>query len=570
MLLSLKKINVSRLWCSLSNVEKAFIYFFVLLILGSCIALGSQFYYTNTKPSPTRGGTYIEASVGTPRFINSALAQISDVDRDISKLVYSGLMKHDKAGKIVEDLAKSYSIESNTKYTFILKDSLFWHDGEIITADDVVFTIKLIQDPKYASPVRLNWQGVEVEKSDDKTIVFQLTTPYSPFLENVTLGILPKHIWENVAPKSFPLAEANLQPIGSGPYKFEKFQKDSAGNIKLYALKANDRYYEGPPAIERVIFKFFESEQEAIAAFKNREVNAISFISGTSRMLIEDPLYSKIYGFALPRYFAVFLNQTKSKALAQKEVREALAYGTNREDIIRAATSGNGLPAFGPIIRELLGYHPQLEGRYPFLQDQAIALLEKAKWIDSDGDGVREKKLESGADPTRLEIHLVTVQWPELEIVMRALKEQWEKIGVRVNIDAYTLGELQQNYIRPRDYEALLFGQVVGIDPDPFSFWHSSQKKDPGLNLALYENKTVDKLLEEARQTLDSQARSEKYVLFQSAVIDDLPAIFLYTPLYLYPVDKKVQGIGDGKIADPSGRFSDIHKWYVETKRVWK
>ena len=162
------------------------------------------------------------------------------------------------------------------------------------------------------------------------------------------------------------------------------------------------------------------------------------------------------------------------------------------------------------------------------------------------------------------------MQWPELEKVMRVIKDQWEKIGVRVVINSYTLGELQQEHIRPRDYEALLFGQVVGIDPDPFSFWHSSQKKDPGLNLALYDNKTADKLLEEARQTLDSQARAEKYVLLQETISDDIPAIFLYSPTYLYPVSKNIKGISEGKIADPSWRFSDVTEWYIDTKRVWK
>jgi len=150
------------------------------------------------------------------------------------------------------------------------------------------------------------------------------------------------------------------------------------------------------------------------------------------------------------------------------------------------------------------------------------------------------------------------------------LENQWEKVGVSVNIEAYSLGEIQQEFIRPREYEAIVFGQVVGIDPDPFSFWHSSQKKDPGLNISLYENKTVDKLLEEARQTLDSNSRVEKYVLLQDYVSQDIPAIFLYSPSYLYPINRNIKGIKEGKIADPSWRFADVERWYMTTKRVWK
>lgn len=566
----LKQPNWLLLWKSLSGKEKSLIYFFTALIIASLVTLGAQFYYANTEVAPAYGGTHVEAAVGIPRFINPALAQISDVDRDISRLVYSGLLKYDKGGRLVEDLAQSYTIQDNTTYIFKLKDNIFWHDGNILTADDIIFTIKLIQDSKYASPIRLNWQGVEVEKIDDLHVSFKLTTPYSPFLENATVGILPKHIWENVAPKSFPLAEANLQPIGSGPYKFEKFQKDSTGNIKLYILKTNDSYYAGAPGLERIIFKFFDSEEEAIAAFKNREVTGVSFISGNNIKEIENLSGSAIYSFSLPRYFAVFFNQSKSRALAEREVREALLLATNREEIISAAAGGKGTSAYGPIVRELLGYSPQIEERYPFSITEAQGILDKNKWLDETGDGIREKKLGADQAPTPLEINLTTVQWPELEVVMRTLKDQWEKVGARIILNTYTLGELQQQYILPREYEALLFGQVIGIDPDPFSFWHSSQKKDPGLNLALYENKTADKLLEEARQTLDSQARAEKYLLFQEEVIKDIPAIFLYTPSYLYTLTNKIKGVGEGKIADPSWRFADVREWYIETKRVWR
>lgn len=583
-------------WQPLTVTEKLLLGFFALLIIGSSATLIVKFYYAHTVIAPAQGGIHIEGALGIPRFINPALAQVSDVDRDITRLVYSGLMKYTKEGKLVGNLAENFSIQDEKIYTFKLHDTIFWHDGEPFTADDVVFTIKLIQDPKYASPIRLNWQGVEVEKVDDRTVRFTLLNTYSPFLENTTVGILPKHIWENVSPKSFPLAEANLRPIGTGPYKFEKFQKDASGDIKSYSLKANTQYYEKVPNLERIVFKFFESEDEAIVALKNGEISAMSFLSGSNSSQVEFLRDETIHTFSLPRYFAVFFNQSKSKVLKEKEVRQALAVATDREEIIRVSAAGKGQPAFGPIIRELLGYNPQIEGKYQFSLEQAKKILDDAKWLDTNGDGVREKILPGvqtndtatttvktkGAkgtvkptpppaiEPTPLEINLITVQWPELEKTVRVLKEQWEKIGVKVDIHSYTLGEIQQNFIRPREYETIVFGEVLGIDPDPFSFWHSSQKKDPGLNLALYENKTADKLLEEARQTLNSETRAEKYILFQNAVSDDIPAIFLYSPSYLYPVSKNVKGMKEGKIGDPSWRFSDVADWYIKTKRVWK
>lgn len=568
---SLKQINWSLAWHALSAKERLLLYFFVLLISGSLFALAVQFYYAHTQAAPARGGMHIEGALGIPRFLNPVLAQISDTDRDITRLIYSGLMKYTKDGRLVEDLALNYTIEGNTLYRFTLKDDIFWHDGKPVTSDDVVFTIKLIQDPKYASPIRLNWQGVVVEKVDERTVTFKLVSPYSPFLENTTTGILPKHIWENVSPKSFPLAEANLQPIGSGPYKFEKFQKDSSGNIKSYSVKIHDRYYEDPPFIERIVFRFFDSEDEGIKALLNKEVTAMSFISGYNSNRIEEKTRGvSLYTFSLPRYFAVFFNQSRSKVLAEKEVRRALALATDRGEIINIATDGRATPAFGPIIRELLGYNPQIEEREQFSLERAQETLAKSGWADTDGDSIRDKVLKRGEAATPLEMRLITVQWPELERTAQVLKEQWERIGARVIVNVYSLGEMQQEFIRPREYEALLFGQVVGIDPDPFSFWHSSQKKDPGLNLALYDSKNADKLLEEARQTLDSKSRAEKYVLFQNIVTEDIPAVFLYNPSYLYPISADVKGMAEGKIADPSWRFADIAKWYIHTKRVWK
>jgi len=569
--LNLNQIPWSLVWHTLSTKERLLLYFFVLLISGSLFALGVQFYYTHTEVAPARGGVHIEAALGIPRFINPVLAQISDTDRDITRLVYSGLMKYTKEGTLTEDLAESYTIEGDTLYRFTLRENISWHDGEPLTADDVVFTIKLIQDPKYASPVRLNWQGVVAEKIDRRTVTLKLISPYSPFLENTTVGILPKHIWENVPPKSFPLAGANLQPIGSGPYVFEKFQKDSTGNIKSYSLKAYDHYYENPPFIERIVFRFFDSEDEAIRALERSEVTAMSFVSGYNNNRIEEKAADvSTHTFSLPRYFAVFFNQSQSKILAEKEVRRALTLATDRNEVIEVATAGYATPALGPIIRELLGYNPQIEERENYSPDLAREVLEKAGWVDTDGDSIRDKVLTPGEEATPLEIRLITVQWPELERTTRILKEQWGRVGVRVITNIYTLGEMQQEFIRPREYEALLFGQVVGIDPDPFSFWHSSQKKDPGLNLALYDNKTADKLLEEARQSLDSTSRAEKYVLFQNVVTEDLPAIFLYNPAYLYPTHSDVKGIAEGKIADPSWRFADVTDWYINTKRVWK
>jgi peptide/nickel transport system substrate-binding protein len=168
-----------------------------------------------------------------------------------------------------------------------------------------------------------------------------------------------------------------------------------------------------------------------------------------------------------------------------------------------------------------------------------------------------------------LEFSLVTVNQPVLKEVATQVQQQWEALGVKVEIKTFDISSLEREVIKPRNYEVLLFGEVLGQIPDLFPFWHSSQKRDPGLNLAMYENKKSDKLLEEVRESLDENIRKEKLEEFQDILIEDAPAVFLYNPDYLYLVSKEIKGVNTKTIVDPSKRFSGIDGWYIKTKRVW-
>jgi peptide/nickel transport system substrate-binding protein len=226
----------------------------------------------------------------------------------------------------------------------------------------------------------------------------------------------------------------------------------------------------------------------------------------------------------------------------------------------------------------MLGYSSDIK-IYEFDIEKAKDILEKNGWVDKDNDGIREKVLEKGKDPTKLEFILTTIDWPELKTAAQFLKDSWQKVGISANIEASDALTVQQENIKPRQYQILLFGELLNIDPDPFSFWHSSQQKDPGLNLAVYSNSKVDAILQDARQDLDPVSRGKKYEQFSQIIIDDLPAIFLYSPDYLYPVSNQIKGVdfkiapqenGNGRLFVPSDRFSEIEKWYFKTKRVWE
>lgn len=556
--------KIKKIFRALSKKERRIIYVALFLIAVNSIYLGVSYYFKNTEEVPAYEGEYAEGMVGQPRFINPILCQTSDIDSDLSALVYSGLLKLNQKGELVNDLAESYEIsDDKLTYTFHIKKDIIWHDGEKLSADDIVFTIKTIQNDDFYSPLRANWKGVRIEKDGEYTVKFILRNTYSPFLNNLTVGILPKHLWESFGANNFHQAECNLMPKGTGPYKLEQFVKDKDGKISSIELLANKDYYSKPPFIQKITFKFFENEDEAIAAFNRKEIKGISYLSPENKKMIADLESANIYRLSIPRYFAVFFNQTKSKALSDRTVRLALAYAVDKNKLIENVLYNEGSVIETPIPPGILGYNPNTK-IYDYAPEHARNILEAAGWIDSDGDGIREK------DESKIEFTLVSTEWPELSKTAILLQEMWKEIGADVKIENVQISEFENDYIKPREYEALLFGEILNYDPDPFAFWHSSQKKESGLNLSLYDNTEVDKLLEEARQETDQNAREEKYIKFQEIIIEDVPAIFLYSPNYLYIHNKLIQGVELNNIVIPSNRFNGIEKWYVKTKRVWK
>jgi peptide/nickel transport system substrate-binding protein len=548
----------------LTKKERYFILGLAILALVSLIIWLALYNIKYTVSAPNYGGSFKEGIVGNPQYLNPVLSQISDADRDVTELIFSGLMKYNSQGELVSDLAEKYAIGENGKvYDFFLKRDIKWHDKKPFTADDVVFTIQTIQNPEYRSPLRINWTGVEVEKIDDYTVRFRLKTAYAPFLANATVGIIAKHIWEEILPEKFLLAQENLEPIGTGPYKLKKLKKDSEGFVDYIKLVAWGEYERNRPFIEKIQLYFYPDEESLIRAYNKGKIDNLSLISVQNKSKLQGLRKADIYQLNLPRYFAVFFNQSKSKTLSDKTVRLAINYATNKQEIISQVLDGRAQAINSPIPAGVWA-HTDETNIYDFALEHANNILEEAGWIDEDEDGIREKEDE------KLEIELITTELKELQQVANLLQEQWSKIGAQINVKILNIGEIQQEYIRPREYQALLFGEVLGLDPDPFSFWHSSQKRDPGLNLALYDNSRVDTLLRDGRQDLDPETRTEKYKEFQQLVVEDVPAVFLYSTYYLYIVSKNIKGITTQNIVLPSKRFVDIDKWYIKTQRVKK
>ncbi len=546
----------------LSKRERYLIFGFLMLIIGSVVAIPFSTYSHFTSPVADYGGSFSEGIVGQPRHINPLLAQVNDADRDLSSLIYSSLLKHTEEGKLVPDLAKSYEISSDgLNYTVYLKENVLWHDGKKLTADDVVYTIETAQNSDYASPQRVNWQGVTVHKINDTTLIFKLNNKYAQFLNNLTVGILPKHIWSNVQPVNFASSDYNMKPIGSGPYTFEKLQKDNLGEVQYYQFTSNKEFYDGRPYIDSVVVKFYASEEAMIDAYNRNDVQNLSFVSPHNLNKLKFKQRLDIQEIKMPRYFGVFFNQTQNTLLADKNIRLALNHATDKEAIIDTVLNGKGAAIYSPLIENVLDVGQDIP-KYQYDLSQAKSILTAAGWTTTDEKGILKK------GSSRLSLKITTSTLPELAQVAQILKEQWAKIGVEVTVETLQTPQLQQ-VIKDRNYNALLFGEILDLDSDPFSLWHSSQKQKLGLNLALYDNKTADALLQDARESLNPLDRAKKYDDFQKIVISDIPAVFLYNPLYLYPQTSVINGATTEVISAPSERFANIEKWYIDTKRIW-
>lgn len=556
--------KVGRVVESFSTTEKIIFYILAIVFITSGLTLLYKVNKMFLVEVPEYGGTLTEGIVGSPRFINPVLAT-SDADRDLTALVYSGLLKQTSSGEIIPDLATGYTVSPDgLTYTVTIKENAYFQDNTRLTADDVVFTIEKIQDTNLKSPRSGNWNGVRVQKIDDLNLTFTLKLPYPTFPQNLTIGILPRHIWKNISIEEFPFSQFNVKPIGSGPYRVDSQNYSGSGLPNQYILKSFNKYTLGKPYINNIVIKSYPTERDLIDAFKNRDVESIHGISPKQLVNI-DVSKNKVILTPLPRIFGVFFNQNVAPVLLNKEVRYALDLATDKKEIVDKILGGYGKIIDSPIINEerALSDETSSEDRVA----KAKALLEKNGWKLNDG-GIYFKKEKKTT--TTLSFSISTGDAPELKETALLLQKQWQKIGARVEVKIFEIGDLNQDIIKPRKYDSLLFGEVIGKDFDLYPFWHSSQRTSPGLNIAMYANVKTDKILENIRKTADKNKVSDMLQDFRKELINDRPAVFTYSPYFIYIVPDKVKGVEIGTLTYPGERFNDVNKWYIETNSIWK
>lgn len=516
-----------------------FIFFF-----GGLIVLNKKFVIT----VPALGGTLTEGIIGTPRFINPILAT-SDQDEDFTSLIYAGLTKKDKTGSVILDMASSINkSDDGLHYDVKIKPTARFHDGKKVTADDIIYTIGLIQDPTIKSPHAVKWEGVSVEKKSDSEISFSLKKPFPLFTEVLSVGILPKHLWKSLTSEQFSLSNFNINAIGSGPFMIDEIENKDGIPQKI-TLTSHKYYTLGRPYIDKIILNSYQNEKYLLQALNNEEINRIYGVTPIKASTLTNVTEKEIHTMLLPRTFSIFLNANKKEFLSDKKVRQALNMSINKKYIVE-----NVYHNYGKVLETPFPFDDeQLDSTYNV--EQARNILLSSKYMKSAS--------------TTLSLTLATANNEEMRKASEIIKSDWEKIGLSVNIVVYEVSDLNQSVIKDRDFEAMLFASFVEHPSDLYAFWHSSQRNYPGKNISGYASTKLDNSLLTLKETEDPVEATNAYNAVKKEFLEDYPGIPLYSPylLYITKDDSKtlLPDFGGGN----SSRFLLVSSWYKNTELVW-
>ncbi len=538
----------------------------VTLAVVAVLLLSQQPVSVPLLPQPTSGGVYTEALIGSMGRLNPLLDWNNSADRDVDRLIYSGLIRFDSHGLPQPDLAESWGTSADgTIYNFTLRSNAVWQDGKPVTSDDVIFTIDLIKSSGSLFPQDIKdlWGQIDVKKLDDKTFKLTLPEPFAPFLDYVTFGVLPKHLLESTPPEQLASSNFNLQPVGSGPYKLDHLIVEG-GQIKGVVLQLNENYYLKKPFIPQVVFRYYSSAASALDAYKQGEVLGISQITPD---ILQDALAEpnlSIYTSRLPQMSLVFLNlNNPSVQFFQNEnVRRALMLGLNRNAIVSNFLQGQAIVADGPILPGSWAYYDGIE-HIDYDPDAAQSLLKSEGFvIPASGGNVRAK------DDQQLAFTLVHPDDTLHTEIAQSIQSDWAQIGVKVDLQAVPYDSLIKDFLAPRNYQAALadLNTARTPDPDPYLFWHQAEATG-GQNYSQWDDRTASEYLESARTQADFTVRARLYRNFQVIFAKELPSLPLYYPVYSYGVDASVQGVQVAPMYDTSDRLAFISDWYLVTRR---
>lgn len=513
----------------------------------------SEYYLSN---QPIEGGIMTEAMIGTYTNPNPLFAS-STVDVSISKLVFNSVLTYDDNGGLVNDLAASVRrSDDGLTYDVALKKDVLWQDGEKLTADDVVYTYKAIQNPDTRSPYSVTWQAVKVSKLDDLSVRFQLPSPSNSFPVSLTGGILPAHVLEKIPFSELRSTSFNSSPIGSGPFKVSNIVRlDDFASItkrQRVELVKNPIYFKGEPKLEAFVLYALSSEAELKRYLSSRQVDAALFNSNPD--LGEENKEYAVSSIPLLAGTYTFFN-TSREPFDNVQLRQALLLGTNTQKLIDQL----GYPVQSvksPLLSSDVGYDPSLV-QQSYDKDKANQLLDTLGWVRPADNSTRKK------GEKQLELSLTTLDGSDFASIASNLQQMWANdLGIKVNIVTKSPADMQPILLQ-HTYEALLYGITMGSDPDVYAYWHSSQAVADRYNLSLYKSDAADRSLEAGRSRPEIALRAAKYRPFLEAWRNDVPAIGLYQPPVFYVSRTKIYNFTPKRLNSSAERYYNVHNWQI-------
>jgi len=477
---------------------------------------------------------------GEPSILNPILSSDS-ASSAVEGMIFSGMVRINERLEVEPDLAESWDISRDgLTWTFHLRKDVKWHDGKPFTAHDVKFTFDSILNPKVNSVRRgdyiIDGDPIRFDAVDRHTLRAVLPKPFAPFLVRSGMSVIPRHLLEG---KDINTAEFNRKPVGTGPFRFSNWL--SGDHVKVVR---NEDYYLGRPLLAEVVLKTIPDSNSRLIALKTGEIDESDIPPKDYRSIRKEPNLNIFeYQGLVYTYFGFNL---RKKPFSDVRVRRALAHATDKSQLISLVLKGLGEAAYCPSSPVSWAYSNNV-AKYPYDLEKARALL-------------KEAGLEDGFEFTVL----VNQGNKEREKAAVILQQQWKKIGVKLNIRVMEWSAMLKIVDAPqdpKDFDAVIIGWSLGVDPDARSIWHSDEYPG-GLNFVGYRNHEVDKLIEQGRTAMERSRRKSIYARMNRIISEDQPYIFLWYPKSVVAVSDRVGGLLTEP--GPTGPFMYIENVFVK------
>ena len=530
-----------------------------LIGVASFFILSLTFFGTSLLAQNNRsiGDAYVSGGIGDARVLIPFLADDS-ASGSICGLVFNGLTKTDKDLNVVGDLAKKWQISKGGRViTFELREGLMWHDGEPLTADDVKFTYDALMDPRNNCPYTASYSDIErIEVLGPHKIRFVYKNAYAPALLKLGMGIIPQHILEgeNLRKSAF-----KRKPVGSGPYIFEKWKTD-----EYIILRSNPDYFEHRPYVDRYVARVIPDQAVQYLELITGGIDTMGLTPYQYKYRTNTTRFKERfdgYNYLSQGYTYIGYN-LEDPLFADRRVREALSHAVDKNQIIEGVLFGLGEVCTGPFLKGS-PYYSADAAEYAYDPEKAKELLKEAGWSDTDGDGILDK------DGNPFKFKLITNQGNKVrEDVATLVQRQWSQLGIEVEIQIIAWASFIDQFVDKKNFQALILGWSLPVDPDCYNVWHSEASKEGGLNFISYNNREVDGLIEEGRREFDVKKRAKIYKRIHEIIADEAPYTFLFFPYATPAVSKRFRGIEPA----PAGIGHNFIDWHVtpdERRYIW-